>query len=71
MKYSVEHTKDGRRFSETIDAISFWDAEIKAEALGLKELEVMGVIVMVIPTKEDGVTPDFENAIDYDKERFN
>lgn len=50
-----------------IDAISYQDAEYYCQENGLGYCEVDGILVSEIPTKSDGVTPDWENRIDYDK----
>ena len=48
-----------------IPAISFQDAEDYCHNNGLGYCRVIGVLMAVIPTKEDGITPDWENRIDY------
>lgn len=70
-KYCIEHRVDGKVYCHNIDAISFIDAEQKALSKGWdiaydRECWI-GLLSMEIPTKEDGITPDWDNAVDYDK----
>ena len=68
MIYDVEYTgEDGKRYSINITAITEKDAEHKARTYGLKDPKTKGRLVMTIPTKTDGITPDWSRAIDHEK----
>lgn len=55
-----------------IEAISYKDAEYFCQENGLGYCEVDGILVSEIPTKSDGVTPDWKNRKDFDnKAEFN
>lgn len=62
----TDHTKNGKRYSAHIEAISSKDALYKAIRSGLRDIEVMGKLIMTVSTKNDGFTPDWNSRIDYD-----
>jgi hypothetical protein len=61
MLYAVEYKKEGKLYSERIEAITWKDAYQKAKDLGLVEPRVVGIIGGVYPIKKD--KPDFKNPI--------
>ena len=65
--YTLEYTLH----STVIEALTKSEALMRALEMGLKDPDVKGICLMEIPTKEDGITPDWNNAKDYDAEQNN
>ena len=49
-----------------VPGITSQDAEYYCQTNGLGYCKVEGELIAEIPTKPDGVTPDWDNMVDYD-----
>ena len=68
-KWIVDHTKDNKRFGIHIEGINSKDVLLKAKLMGLRNIEVIGKLLMIIPIKNGKL--DRNNKIDYDIIQFN
>jgi len=48
-----------------VEGISIQDAQNYCEQHGLGYLKVLGELISEIPTKKDGITPDWDKKINY------
>jgi len=71
MVYTGKYKKDGKLFGFEIESISEQIAQLEVVKIYGQTAEILGRVSMTIPTKKDGLTPNWEEAIDYDQQNFN